>query len=107
MFLKSKVRQTNFASEQLWDDSDPERQHEKDVGDADLVATGKLVRLTTDLVHVEGDREDDRRHAEQNHWNKEASTMFNDVETMKYQQWSINNEALQMKYQQWNINNER
>ena len=61
------MRQTDFSGKQFRDDSDPESKDEEDIGYADLVAARKLVRLATDLVHVETDREHDRGQTEHDH----------------------------------------
>lgn len=65
----SEVRQTDLAGEQLGNDCYPQRQNEEYVGDADVVAARKLVRFTTDLVHVKSNRKHNSSHAEENHCN--------------------------------------
>lgn len=65
--LALKLWQTNLLRKQLRYHRNPERQHEHDVGDPDLVRVGEVVRLASNLVHMEAQREDDGGQTEQNH----------------------------------------
>lgn len=66
----SEVWHADLAREELRDDGDPEGEHEEDVGEAHLVAAGKLVRLPPNLLLAEAHGEDHRRQAEQQHGRK-------------------------------------
>ena len=67
--LKLKVWQADFAGKQFWNDRDPKCENEEDVRDSDVVTVAReLIRLSSDLIHVESDRENNGSQAEQNHW---------------------------------------
>lgn len=61
------MRQADLSRKQFRHHGNPQGQHKHDVGDADLEGIGKLVGLPADLLDVEAQRKDDRRHAEQHH----------------------------------------
>lgn len=66
------AREANLAREQESHYSEEDGEDEQHVRGADHRVVGQLVRLPPHLVDVEAYGEDERRHAEQDHWEEEG-----------------------------------
>ena len=64
--LFSEDWQTDFASEEFWNDGEEDGHDEENVGRADLGRSRQFIRPTSDLVHVKPDRKHQRRQTKQN-----------------------------------------
>lgn len=64
--------EANLAREQESHYSEEDGEHKEHVRGADHRVVGQLVRLPPHLVDVEAYGEDERRHAEQDHWEEGA-----------------------------------
>lgn len=62
------AREADFAREQKSHYGEEDGEHEEHVRGADHRVVGQLVRLPSHLVDIEAYGEDERRHAEQDHW---------------------------------------
>lgn len=65
------AREANFAGEQESNYGEEDGEDEEHVRGAHHRVVGQLVRLAPHLVDVEAYGEDERRHAEQDHWQRE------------------------------------
>lgn len=66
--VQSSARETNFPCKQQSNYSEEDGEDEEHVRRADHRVVGQLVRLTSHLVDIEAYWEDERCHAEQDHW---------------------------------------
>lgn len=66
--LESSAWEANFACKQQSHYGEEDWEDEQHVWGADHRVVGKLVRLASHLVDIEAYWEDERRHAEQDHW---------------------------------------
>lgn len=69
---RPSAREANLAREQESHYGEEDGEHEEHVRGADHRVVGQLVRLAPHLVDVEAYGEDERRHAEQDHWEEEG-----------------------------------
>lgn len=65
---ESSAREANFACKQQSHYGEEDGEDEQHVRGADHRVVGQLVRLASHLVDIEAYGEDERRHAEQDHW---------------------------------------
>jgi hypothetical protein len=74
------MRQTDFPSEKLGYDGDPQRQYEEDVADSNLMAGGKLISESAYLIDVKAKRKHHSSYAERYHCDKSnPSSIENDI----------------------------
>lgn len=64
--------EAHLAREQESHYSEENGEHKQHVRGADHRVVGQLVRLAPHLIDVEAYGEDERRHAEQDHWEEEV-----------------------------------
>lgn len=70
--VKSSAWEANFACKQQSYYGEEDGEDKQHVRGADHRVVGQLVRLASHLIYIEAYGEDERRHAEQDHW-KERS----------------------------------
>lgn len=82
--VESSAREANFACKQKSHYGEEDGEDEQHIRGADHCVVGKLVRLATHLVDIEAYGEDERRHAEQDHWKEGARETTLVYCTLKY-----------------------
>lgn len=69
---ESSAWEANFACKQKSHYGEEDGEDKQHVRGADHCVVGQLVRLASHLVDIEAYGEDERRHAEQDHWKEGA-----------------------------------